>query len=210
MKVNYDQIDADNRKMKRFIAERLPPDGTRIVLADGPDGEAWADLFPNWDDGDCDLHIETNAPEWVGLREVYGYFRRPELTFREREREMTGETNRWKNQNLERERNAMGHELNQIRQTAFGGDSAIPLFSALPDLKSIAKSLERIADIVDPPPPDKVDTSYVAKRLGIGLARVSQMASQGEIPPSCIVAGTGNGKIWKFHRVRIDQWIESR
>ena len=88
--------------------------------------------------------------------------------------------------------------------------SAISLTSALPDLAAIARSLARIADAVDPPPPDKVDTAYVAKRLGIGLARVSQMASGGEIPASCIVAGTGNGKLWKFHRVRIDEWIESR
>lgn len=210
MRFNYDQIDADNRKMQRYIAQRIPPEGVKIVLADGPDGEAWADLFPSWDDDDCDLHIETNAPEWVGLREVYDYFRRPELTSWEREREMVGETNRRKTRNLEREGNAMGHELHQSQQTVLGTDSAIPLLSALPDLNSIAKSLERIADVVDPPPPDKVDTSYVAKRLGIGLARVSQMASQGEIPPSCVVAGTGNGKIWKFHRVRIDQWIESR
>jgi hypothetical protein len=87
--------------------------------------------------------------------------------------------------------------------------STISANSALPNLAAIARSLERIADAVDPPPPDKVDTAYVAKRLGIGLARVSQMAGQGEIPPSCIVAGTGNGKLWKFHRARIDEWIDN-
>lgn len=75
---------------------------------------------------------------------------------------------------------------------------------------AMAKSVERIADVLDPPPPDKVDTAYVAKRLGCGLARVSQMAGSGEISATCIVAGTGKGKPWKFYRSRIDQWIESR
>lgn len=110
-------------------------------------------------------------------------------------------------------RGVAGQELIGLRQAAESpvlAESAISLISALPDLVSIAKSLERIANVVDPPPPDKVDTAYVAKKLGIGLPRVSQMASQGEIPPSCIVVGTGNGKVWKFHRARIDQWIESR
>lgn len=68
--LTVDQIQADNCKMKRFICERT--DGTRIVLADGVEGgPAWADLYPIWDDdGECDLLIETNEPEWVGLREV--------------------------------------------------------------------------------------------------------------------------------------------
>lgn len=87
--------------------------------------------------------------------------------------------------------------------------SAHSLTPVMPDISSIARSLERIANAMDPPPPDKVDTTYVAKRLGIGVARVSQMAGQGEIPPSCIVAGTGNGKVWKFHRAQIDEWINN-
>jgi helix-turn-helix protein len=98
-------------------------------------------------------------------------------------------------------RGVAGQELIRLRQSQVLTESAI---------SSIARSLARIADAVDPPPADKVDTSYVAQKLGIGLARVSQMASQGEIPASCIVAGTGHGKIWKFHRERIDEWIESR
>lgn len=101
-----------------------------------------------------------------------------------------------------------GSPLDQLNSA--GNSQQGSLLAALPGLAdSIAKSLARIADAIDPPPPDKVDTTYVAKRLGIGVARVSQMASGGEIPASCIVAGTGHGKLWKFHRARIDEWIEN-
>jgi len=212
--LTVNQIQADTRRMERFICERISPGGTRIVLAAGGDGPAWADLSAFWDDdGDCDLLIETNEPDAFGFREVYEHFRRQERTSWEREHEISEEMNRWKVHELERENSAMGFELNNIRQTTLDpqvrADAAIPLIPTLAHLASIAKSLARIADAVDPPPPDKVDTAYVAKKLGIGLARVSQMATGGEIPPSCIVAGTGNGKLWKFHRARIDEWIEN-
>ena len=71
-------------------------------------------------------------------------------------------------------------------------------------------SLARIADALDPKPPDVVDSPYVAGHLGCTTTRVAQMARAGDIPKSCIVAGTGNGKPWKFYRDRIDRWIESR
>jgi len=37
---------------------------------------------------------------------------------------------------------------------------------------------------------------------------VAEMASEGRIPRGCIVPGTGEGKVWKFHRAKIDYWIE--
>ena len=74
----------------------------------------------------------------------------------------------------------------------------------------IASALEKLANHFDPPPPDIVDTGYVAGRLGCTREYVSQMAKGGAIPRNCLVAGTGWGKVWKFHRSRIDRWIESR
>ena len=102
--MTLDQILADNRRMKQFIGERIPPDHTRIVLADGPDGPAWVDLMPLWgDDGDCDLIIESNEPDAFGLRDVYEHFRRQEITGWEWECEFSAEMNRWKVHELERE-----------------------------------------------------------------------------------------------------------
>lgn len=75
---------------------------------------------------------------------------------------------------------------------------------------SIAKSLERIAEALDPKPPDHVDGPHVAGRLGLTATRVAQMARDGDIPASCIVPGTGDGKPWKFVRSRIEAWIAAR
>jgi hypothetical protein len=74
----------------------------------------------------------------------------------------------------------------------------------------IEHHLARIADHFDPPPPDKVGTTYVAAKLGCTTDWIAMMVRDGAIPPSCLVAGTGNGKPWKFYRARIDEWIEKR
>jgi hypothetical protein len=83
--LTLEELQSDDRKMRCFICERVPADGARIVLADGPEGgPAWADLTPVWDDEyGWDLTLETNEPEWVDLREVYQHFRRQEMTIRE-------------------------------------------------------------------------------------------------------------------------------
>jgi len=84
------------------------------------------------------------------------------------------------------------------------------LHDASPQFSSIAGSLERIADALAPPPSKMVDSPYVAKRLDCTTVWVAELARNGQIPKSCIVPGTGNGKLWKFYRSQIDQWIESR
>ena len=75
-----EQARADERRMTKYVCDRIPEDGGRIVLlADGP--EAWADLFPSWDEEyGWTLLIEANEPEWISLAEVYGHFRRRDMT----------------------------------------------------------------------------------------------------------------------------------
>lgn len=85
-----------------------------------------------------------------------------------------------------------------------------PIPDLLYILWDISQSLRRIADRVDPSPPDKVGTDYIAEKLGCTKQWVAQMVSLGKIPANCIVAGTGNGKLWKFYRGRIDAWIRKR
>jgi len=98
--LSIDQILADNARMREFLCQRLPPDGTRIDLGDG----AWADLTPFWDDWfGWTLHWETNEPEWVDLRMVYEHFRRREMTSREWWAELDGEMNRCRVRSLEGE-----------------------------------------------------------------------------------------------------------
>jgi hypothetical protein len=77
-------------------------------------------------------------------------------------------------------------------------------------LADIAEPIKRLADHLVPLPESKVGTSYIAKALGVTTTWVAEMVRNGELPSSCIVAGTGNGKLWKFYRVKIDEWIKSR
>ena len=75
---------------------------------------------------------------------------------------------------------------------------------------SIGQSLKRIADKLDPNEEKPVGSPYVANRLGTTATWIAEMARRGLIPKSCLVAGTGVGKPWKFHKAKIDEWIENR
>lgn len=70
--------------------------------------------------------------------------------------------------------------------------------------------LARIADAVAPAPTATVGTPYVAQKLGCTTVWVAEMVRKGDIPRCCLVTGTGNGKVWKFYRDKIDGWVASR
>jgi len=74
----------------------------------------------------------------------------------------------------------------------------------------LATCAQVIADSLSSATPGTVDTVYVAERLGCSTVWVAEQARSGAIPPHCVVPGTGNGRPWKFHRVRIDAWLRSR
>jgi excisionase family DNA binding protein len=93
--ITVDQLLADRRCMKAYIAARIPKEGCRIVLAEGEDGEAWIDLNPVRDgNGEWDVHLETNCPEWAGIPEAYEYLRREAMTVEEWRREVLSEVAR--------------------------------------------------------------------------------------------------------------------
>jgi hypothetical protein len=87
---------------------------------------------------------------------------------------------------------------------------ALEKVAASAELGSVAASVTRLADRLAPEPSDVVDTAYVAGRLGCTTTWVAEMVRQHQIPRTCVVPGTGNGKIWKFYRARIDEWLASR
>jgi hypothetical protein len=78
---------------------------------------------------------------------------------------------------------------------------------ALRAIAEVQASLLRIADHFDPPPPDVIDSRYLADRLGVSTTRIAQRVRGGSIPASCIVPGSGDGRLWKFHRRRIEEWL---
>jgi hypothetical protein len=77
-------------------------------------------------------------------------------------------------------------------------------------LDALAGHLDRIATALDPRPADIVGSPHVAKLLGCTTVWVAEMVRKGNIPRSCVVPGTGNGKPWKFYRDKIDAWLQSR
>ncbi len=84
-------------------------------------------------------------------------------------------------------------------------------------LERIADAIEegfaqgrRIADHFAPEPADVVGTPQVARQLGCTTVWIAEMARRGEIPKSCVVPGTGNGKPWKFYRRRVEDWLGKR
>ena len=87
----------------------------------------------------------------------------------------------------------------------------------LATLERIAIALERLADChqrlgdhLAPAPLNIVGTPYVANKLGCTTTWIVEMIRNQNLPPNCVVPGTGNGKRWKFYLDRIDKWIASR
>ena len=77
-------------------------------------------------------------------------------------------------------------------------------------LEAIQTSSGRIADQLAPDPAEIVGTPYIAKLLDCTTVWIADMVRSGAIPKSCIVPGTGNGKVWKFYRKKIETWLETR
>jgi hypothetical protein len=100
------------------------------------------------------------------------------------------------------------------RQTQNGNGSVTVVVELGPEtlrmLVDIQTDIKRIADHFDPPPPDIVDTPYIAQRLGCTPTWVANMVRSGEIPKGCVVPGSGKGRQWKFYRRRIEAWLSNR
>jgi hypothetical protein len=79
-----------------------------------------------------------------------------------------------------------------------------------PQLNVLAYSAKRLSAHFAPTASEIVDSGYVAGKLGCTTTWVSEMTRAGRIPRKCVVPGTGNGKVWKFYRRKIDAWMESR
>jgi hypothetical protein len=77
-------------------------------------------------------------------------------------------------------------------------------------LEAIVELGEQIADHTTSASTDVVGTPYLAQKLGCSVVWAAELARSGQIPKSCIVPGTGNGKQWRFNRARIEEWLSKR
>jgi hypothetical protein len=57
-----------------------------------------------------------------------------------------------------------------------------PLQELVEVLRRTETHLSRIADHFDPPPPNIVDTPYIARQLGCTTTWIAQMVRSGDIP----------------------------
>lgn len=107
-------------------------------------------------------------------------------------------------------RSGLDHPLALVESPAATGALDPEIQAFFDDVHSIAENLARLADHFAPQPADIVGTPYIARQLGCTTAWITQQIKEGRLPDHCIVAGTGKGKPWKFHRRHIDQWIKAR
>ncbi len=75
---------------------------------------------------------------------------------------------------------------------------------------AVDEFFRQLGDRNRPVAPELVGSPYIAGRLGCTTVWVTEMVRSGSIPPICVVPGTGNGKPWKFFRVRINEWLARR
>ncbi len=77
-------------------------------------------------------------------------------------------------------------------------------------LGAIGSEVARIADHLVGPEIAVVGSQYVARKIGKTTRTVCNYARSGEIPRDCVVDWGGDGGLWKFHRPKIDAWIQRR
>ncbi len=98
------------------------------------------------------------------------------------------------------------HSSEERPMIASGNDFA-DLVDALRDHTAAITSL--VATLA-PEVPDLVGTDYIARRLGISKQWAGAMAERGDIPRHCIAPKISGGRVWRFHRDRIDAWLRER
>ncbi len=91
--------------------------------------------------------------------------------------------------------------------TATNHDSLTVLVDAL---VNHTVAIGNLVATLTPGLPDFVGTDYVARRLGCTPQWVGRMAEDKRLPKDCIVNRTGKGRVWKFHRIQIDQWLADK
>jgi len=97
-------------------------------------------------------------------------------------------------------------EENPMEATA-GGNDITALVAAL---KEHTRAIGSLVATLAPEVPDLVGTDYIARRLGVSKQWVGQMAERGDIPRNCVAPKISGGRIWKFHRDKIEAWLHER
>jgi predicted DNA-binding transcriptional regulator AlpA len=74
----------------------------------------------------------------------------------------------------------------------------------------IADGIERLIDLLVPKTSELVGTEYIASKIGKSKQWIGKMAERGTIPKNCVAPKVGGGRIWRFHRDKIDAWLKEQ
>lgn len=96
---------------------------------------------------------------------------------------------------------------NKPMEMIAGGNDITALVAAL---KEHTRAIGSLVATLAPPVPDLVGTDYIARRLGVSKQWVGAMAERGDIPRNCVAPKISGGRIWKFHRDKIEAWLRER
>jgi hypothetical protein len=102
---------------------------------------------------------------------------------------------------------AAGSHCAEERPMIASGNDFADLVDAL---RNHTAAITNLVATLAPEVPDYVGTDYLARKLGVSPQWIGQMAERGDIPRQCIIKKTGKGRIWKFNRIEVDQWLSER
>jgi predicted DNA-binding transcriptional regulator AlpA len=74
----------------------------------------------------------------------------------------------------------------------------------------IAEGIERLIEVLVPKTSELVGTEYIASKIGKSKQWIGKMAERGHIPKNCVAPKIGGGRIWRFHRDKIDAWLNEQ
>ena len=78
---------------------------------------------------------------------------------------------------------------------------------AVEPFERIADGIDRLIEVLSPKTAELVGTDYIASKIGKSKQWIGKMAEKGTIPKNCIAPKISGGRIWKFHRDKIDAWL---
>ena len=82
-----------------------------------------------------------------------------------------------------------------------------PLIQLIEEMKQQGRAFQGLLEVLSPRPVDLVGTDFVAAKLGCSKQWVGKMAENGTIPKHCIAPKVSGGRIWKFYRQEICDWL---
>lgn len=86
----------------------------------------------------------------------------------------------------------------------------LPLIQLVEELKQQGEVFQGLLEVLSPTPVDLVGTDFVAAKLGCTTQWVTEMAGNGTIPKKCIAPKVSGGRIWKFYRQEICDWLNEK